>query len=69
MYNKSSYHSKILEDKFNNIILTYCGRIILKCILKEQGVRQLIGFFWQRIGSSDGLFSYERGNEPLYTGI
>jgi hypothetical protein len=37
-------------------------RIILKLILKEWGMTLWTGFFWLRIGTSDG--SCEYGNEP-----
>jgi hypothetical protein len=32
------------------------GRIILEWILREYGVKVLIGFIWLRIGTNGGLF-------------
>jgi hypothetical protein len=41
------------SDRFDDLGL--CGRLKLKCVLKEQGGVALIGFFWLRIRTSGVL--------------
>jgi hypothetical protein len=43
------------DEKRNSKVLGLDERMMLECMLEKQGGNLWTGFFWLRIGTSDGL--------------